>query len=89
MWVTSVYADTEAHRIHNLWNELRSIGRGRLSMTMCLGDFNNISHHHEKEGGRRKSQRLIDAFNSMIEDIRMENLSVKGQPFTLSNNISE
>lgn len=57
-------------------------------MWMCLGDFNDISHHHENEGGRRKSQRLIDVFTSMIDDIRMEDLGAKGQAFTWSNNKS-
>lgn len=46
---------------------------------MCLGDFNDISHHHEKEGGRRKVQILIDSFNLMIKDIRMEDLGANGQ----------
>lgn len=34
----------------------------------------------------RKSQRLIDAFNDMIEDIKMKDLGVKGQYFLWSNN---
>lgn len=55
-------------------------------MLMCLGDFNDISSHREKGGGRRKIQRLTDAFNSMIEDIRMEDIDTKGHTFTWSNN---
>lgn len=55
-------------------------------MCMSMGGFNNISSHHEKEGGIRKPQNLIDTFNSMIEDINMEDLGAKGQNFTWSNN---
>lgn len=29
---------------------------------------------------------MMDAFNSMIEDIQMEDLGAKGQEFTWSNN---
>lgn len=46
-------------------------------MWMCLGDFNDISHPREKNGGMRKSQRLVDAFNSMIEDIQKEDFGGK------------
>lgn len=53
---------------------------------MCLGDFNDISHHHEKERGRKKSQRPMNEFNAMIEDISMEDLEENVQLFTWSNN---
>lgn len=79
IWVTWIYADVNASRRHSLWNELRNFGRGRSRILMFLGDFNDISQHHEKEGGSRESQRLIDAFNSMIEDIQMEDLGANGQ----------
>lgn len=72
IWVTWIYADV--HRRHILWNSLRNLGWGRSSMWMCLGDFNDISYYHEKEGQRKKSQCLIDAFNSMIGNICMEDL---------------
>lgn len=45
---------------------------------MCIEDFNDIRHHHEKVRGRRKSQRSIDEFTSMISDIQMEDLGTKG-----------
>lgn len=53
---------------------------------MWLGDFNDISSHQEKKGGRTNSQRLIDGFNSMIDDIQMEYMGAKGQNFTWLNN---
>lgn len=55
-------------------------------MWMFLGDFNDINSHKEKEGVRRKSQRSIDVFNAIIEDISMKDLGVKTQLFTWSNN---
>lgn len=44
----------------------------RREAWVCMGEFNAISHHHEKEGGRRKYQQQMDEFKAMIEIIHME-----------------
>lgn len=55
-------------------------------MWVCQSDFNAITHHHEKEGGRRKSQRQIDEFKEVIHDLGMEDLGLRGQQYTWCNN---
>lgn len=55
---------------------------------MILGDFNTICHPHKKEGGRQKSQRQMDEFNKLVEDIQMQDLGAKGQLFTWCKNCS-
>lgn len=53
---------------------------------MCMGDYNEIARMTEKEGGRPKQQRMMDAFNAMMQDTQLVDLGFKGQPFTWSNN---
>lgn len=68
MWITWVHENVDVNRRLPPWDELRTIR-----------DFNDTRYHHEKEGGKRKAQRLIDAFKQMIEDIHMEDLGAKGK----------
>lgn len=80
--MTWIHADTDEQRRNQNWDVLRDINRNRRGIWACQGDFNAITGHHEKEGGRRQSQRQIDAFNQLIDDIGMEDLGSNGQRFT-------
>lgn len=51
-----------------------------------MGDFNDISHHHEKLMGRRKNQHKLDGFNKLLSDLEVDDIGCKGQRFTWSNN---
>lgn len=84
--MTWVHADTDENVRCRNWEELRQVGIVCIRMWVCQGDFNAITHHYEKEGGRMKSQRQIDEFNQLIHDIGMEDLGSKGQRFTWCNN---
>lgn len=57
MYITWIHANTDDIRISQKWAALRRIGRCRTGMWVCQCDFNAITHHREKEGGRRKPQR--------------------------------
>lgn len=85
-YITCVYADTEAQKRSQNWDTLRSTGRGRRGRWIVLGDFTTISHPHEREGNKRKPQTQINEFKKLIEDLRMEDIGVKRQPFTWCNN---
>ena len=43
-----------------------------------IGDFNEIIGHHEKEGGKRRSDTLLLSFNQMISDCGMLEFSFTG-----------
>lgn len=70
----------------NVWNRLRGIGQNRTGPWICLGVFNDICNYWEKVEGRRKDQRKIDSFTSLIHDLEMGDIGYKGQMHTWSNN---
>lgn len=88
-FITWVYGDpTPSNRVRN-WEQLNNIGRNRRLPWICVEAFNDISHHGEKIEGGRKEHSKIDRFNTMIEDIQMEDHGFKGQMQTWTNNKRE
>lgn len=69
MYIRWVYADTDDRRRNLNWETIRSIDRGGTNAWICQGDFNTLTHQHEKDGGRPKSHRQMDAFRDFINDI--------------------
>lgn len=61
------------------------MGENRQDPWVCIGYFNDISHHREKVGGR-KDQYKLDGFNSLMEDLSLEDIGFKEQMFTWTNN---
>lgn len=68
-FITWVYEDPDFSNCIRNWGKLSYIGRNQRASWTCEGDFNDISNHREKVGGRRKEQSKIGRFNSLIEDI--------------------
>lgn len=85
-FIRCVYGDPNFVRRTQNWETIRGIGINQNEAWICVGDFNDISHHKEKIGGRRKDQHKIDVSNALIEDIKMEDLRYKGHMNTWSNN---
>ncbi|XP_057723959.1 uncharacterized protein LOC130939910 [Arachis stenosperma] len=83
--VFGVYLDTdEAKRIDqfNQINQLIGIGSNKMTI---MGDFNAITTHHEKEGGRSKSNTSIQDFNDFINSGNLMDLGYEGEKFTWCN----
>lgn len=53
---------------------------------MCVGDFNEISMESEKEEGRPKQPRMMEAFNMIMRDTNLVDMGYKGQQYTWCNN---
>lgn len=83
---TWVYGDPDFSRRRQNWDTLKGLGASRREVWICMGDFNDITHHREKIGGRRNDQCKIDDFNDLIADLQVEDLGFKGQLHTWSNN---
>lgn len=85
--ITWIYGSTKWEEMMRLWGRLRRIADGRNDPWMCVGDYNEIASVAEKEGGRPKQQRMIDAFNGMIIDTNLVDVGFKGAPYTWTNNM--
>lgn len=84
--MTWLYGSTKWEKRLQLWEELRNISSNRTGPWICMGDCNEIAQLEEKEGGRPKQQRMMDAFNEMMQDAHLVDMGFKGQPFTWINN---
>jgi len=63
---TGVYGEPEWNQKHVTWEALRSI-KGDLSTPwLLMGDFNEILYNIEKEGGRPRPQRQMQAFHDVL-----------------------
>ena len=54
--LTSIYGKPRWEHKHVTWETMRSLHNGSDLPWLMLGDFNEILFHHEKEGGRARSQ---------------------------------
>lgn len=68
-YVTWVYGDPDFSNRSWIWETIRDMGTNRTDPWMCIGDFNDITNHSEKVGGRRKDQTKINRFRAFMEDL--------------------
>lgn len=79
------YGEPDSSKHYLLWNLLNTINLQVPSPWLRLRDFNEIMFHHEKQGGRSRSENLMTNFRTSIESCRLSNLRHKGDPCTWSN----
>lgn len=61
---------------------LKSRAREVEGPLMCIGDFNDILYHYEKEGGRVRDDRKLMGFRNLVEQSGFIDLGFNGQKFT-------
>ena len=49
---------------------------------LCLGDFNELLHDSEKQGGNQRAISLMQAFREAIDDCSLRDMGVSGPWFT-------
>jgi hypothetical protein len=49
---------------------------------LVLGYFNEILYHYEKEGGRARTQRQLQAFHDALADCELADMGYTGDIFT-------
>jgi hypothetical protein len=80
--LTRIYGEPRWEHKDKAWESLRSL-HGRMDKPwMVLGDFNEILFHHEKEGGRPREQRHLQAFSDALADCALLDMSYVGDIFT-------
>jgi hypothetical protein len=76
----------EAELRENTWKLMRTLKHQSDKPWMCVGDFNEILHSWEKEGGVPKPQGQMDNFKKALEVCALDDLGYVGDTFTWRNN---
>ena len=70
---------------HRTWKLLRDLHRLRDMSWLCAGDFNEILHHHEKEGGFHGHRRAWTALSALLMTVTSQPW---GSPETCSRGVT-
>ncbi|XP_059663437.1 uncharacterized protein LOC132309102 [Cornus florida] len=76
IYITGVYAANRVKDRRELWQTLKLHVEITSGPWIALGDWNIIKCSHEKKGGLQVPQSRLDEFNSLIYDIRMEDIPI-------------
>ncbi|XP_010682933.1 uncharacterized protein LOC104897695 [Beta vulgaris subsp. vulgaris] len=90
LWAAvGIYGWPEASNKHLTWALMKEI-RGVLSLPIVFfGDFNEILHASEKEGGAVRGERHIDEFRETVELCELGDLGYSGGAFTWQRGLEE
>ncbi|RVW81652.1 Transposon TX1 uncharacterized 149 kDa protein [Vitis vinifera] len=80
--VTGFYGFPDRSQRHLSWNLLQSLYSTSSLPWCCLGDFNDIVCNEEKRGSVPHPPWLIRGFREAISDCQLQDLPLKGYPFT-------
>ena len=69
--MTFVYGDPVLERRDQVWKRLTRFSTTQNGPWFMIGDFNEITDHSEKEGGRRRSDSSFLPFKQMLSDCGM------------------
>jgi len=79
---TGIYGEPRWEHKHLSWEVMRSL-HGNMSLPcLALGDFNEILFHHEKEGGRARSNSQLQAFHTALMDRELADIGYSGDVYT-------
>ncbi|XP_042950048.1 uncharacterized protein LOC122282159 [Carya illinoinensis] len=84
--VTGFYGFPETSRRGESWSLLRLIKPREDKSWLCLGDFNEILHHHEKMGSASRPYPQMEAFRMSMDWCGLSDLGFEGSKFTWCNN---
>ncbi|XP_074354363.1 uncharacterized protein LOC141693242 [Apium graveolens] len=79
---TGFYGCPKRQRRRESWNLLRSLADESDLPWCILGDFNDIMHSHEKQGGRPQPRLLMEGFKETIAGCHLKDMGYMGNEFT-------
>ncbi|KAI4979941.1 hypothetical protein ZWY2020_016694 [Hordeum vulgare] len=82
---TGIYGEPKVEARGKTWLLLRTLKQQSDKPWLCIGDFNEILHSWEKEGGAPKPQQQIDRFKEALEFCELDDLGFVGNVFTWRN----
>jgi exonuclease III len=83
---TGIYGDPRTDGKENTWRLMRTLRHQNNKPWLCGGDFNEILHPWEKEGGVPRPQACMDRFKETLELCELDDLRFVGDAFTWRNN---
>lgn len=87
VFITFVYGDLVYDRKDLVWKRLTRITVNRNGPWFMVGDFNEITGHHEKQGGRARPDASFLPFRKMIHDCGMLEFPCTGKIMSWVGNI--
>lgn len=80
-----IYGHPEASQKHNTWTLFQRLANLSSLSWCCFGDFNEVMHLHEKNGGNKKNLNMIAEFKEIVKAYNLLDIGYKRYPFTWSN----
>ncbi|XP_010436306.1 PREDICTED: uncharacterized protein LOC104720031 [Camelina sativa] len=80
-FVSCIYGDPDRRNRSHVWERLSRLGIGRRERWCMFGDFNEIMHNGEKNGGPRRCDNEFKPFNDMLKVCDMVELPSQGNSF--------
>ena len=82
VFLSFVYGNPVVKYRENVWERLTRIGVDRSGPWFLIGDFNELTGNHEKQGGKKRSVNSFLPFNTMIHNCGLVDFPYKGNPFS-------
>uniref|UniRef100_A0A8R7QRC4 Reverse transcriptase domain-containing protein n=1 Tax=Triticum urartu TaxID=4572 RepID=A0A8R7QRC4_TRIUA len=82
---TGIYGEPKSDEKEKTWRLLRNLKQQNNKPWLCAGDFNEILHSWEKEGGPPRGQACMDRFKAALENCELRDLGYVGDTFTWRN----
>ena len=84
---TSFYGHPETRKREESWKLMERLSHRSNLPWVCMGDFNEIMHAKEKEGGGVRPVRQMRAFCEAINKCQLRDLGYVGSDFTWSRRL--
>ncbi|KAG7535395.1 Endonuclease/exonuclease/phosphatase superfamily [Arabidopsis thaliana x Arabidopsis arenosa] len=82
VFLSFVYGDPVVMCREIVWERLTRIGVVREGPWFLIGDFNELTGHHEKQGGKKRSENSFLPFRTMIHNCGLIDFPFKGNSFS-------
>ncbi|KAH9723192.1 reverse transcriptase domain-containing protein [Citrus sinensis] len=82
---TGIYGHPELSQKHNTWTLMKRLASLFSYPWCCFGDFNEIMHMHEKNGGNERNLNRVAEFREAVQSCNLQDMGCKGYPYTWSN----
>lgn len=79
---TGYYGYPKRGRREESWNMIRSLSVASTRPWCIIGDFNDLMHIDEKQGGQRHPRLLLDGFSEVVMECGLLDLGFTGDKYT-------